>query len=127
MDEDEAAALSSHVGYLNLSSLSEISTPVASYLAQHMGGLDLRGVESLSYDATKALSSHTAYLNLSGLHMIPEEAFEFLVQHPGSLDISGLEYMTESSVSILARRGDVRLPGEDQFYSTILETVDASQ
>lgn len=72
---------------VSLGGLSEVTPDVAAALSQHMGDIQLDGLKTLSLESAQALASHVGGLSLAGIDGLDPDVAEALIPHLGDVFI----------------------------------------
>lgn len=112
LNEDCAAILGNHFGYLTLNGLTFISDKSAKLLSRHRGSVDLSGLRFLSEMGAESLTKIDGDLDLSGLRHLSNQAARHLGKFYGSLNLAGLPFLSPHAAKSLANhRGTLNLSG----------------
>jgi tetratricopeptide (TPR) repeat protein len=110
-----ARPLRKHIGQLFLNGVQELSLPAAAHIARHAGDLHLDGLLELPPEAAEHFAHHRdGLLSLKGLRTISPEASSWLIKHRHFVYLTGLKprLVPERSVEILRTNRKILL-GEE--------------
>ena len=117
LSDAAAKALGKHKGHLCLDRLTGLSEAAAQSLAKHEGNLYLWGLKSLSDATAKSLAKHQGELFLGGLMSLSDKAAAMLAKHCGRLDLRGLASLSDApghvalAKKLAKHKGQIHLRG----------------
>lgn len=107
LDIDEAGAIASYPGDLELNGLRNMCHRVAAELASHRGRLSLNGITAIDHEIARWLAKHHGDISLDGIEKLDDDSASALSMHEGKVSLSGLVELTPAAVRVASLRNEM--------------------